>query len=80
MPSTIARRVTPKPGIGLAEPSGSRSTPRRMSHIGLGGVAATLGVACACLWMVMRQEDPFRLLFPPLTRWAIRRVLPGRAR
>jgi hypothetical protein len=26
----------------------------------------------------MRQKDPFRVLFPPLTRWAARCALPGR--
>jgi L-2-amino-thiazoline-4-carboxylic acid hydrolase-like protein len=52
----------------------------RGRNIGLAVVSAGVAVTGARWWVAMRGNDPFRLLFPPLTRWAIRRALPGRSR
>jgi hypothetical protein len=80
MPNTSARTDTPTPRIRLAVVSNSRMPAFRGRNIGLAVVSAGVAVTGASLWVVMRGNDPFRLLFPPLTRWAIRRALPGRSR
>lgn len=80
MPDTSARTDTPNPRVRLPALSNSRKTAFCGPKMGFAVVSAGVAVTGATLWVLMRGNDPFRLLFPPLTHWAIRRALPGRSR
>ena len=80
MPNASVRKETPKPRNGLAALSKSRKTAFCGRKMGFAVVSAGVSVTGASLWLLMRGKDPFRLLVPPLTGWAIRRALPGRTR
>ncbi len=77
----IQRTESATRSMRFPERTGRANTARCVGPaIAIALVAAVMTLRGAGIWALMRQKDPFRILFPPLTRWAARRALQGRSR